>query len=61
MFLKRLVEEAFHAFVAGSAAVLATGGDLDKAALVAAVAAGGRAVLGVLVKRFGDKDRPSAS
>jgi hypothetical protein len=59
LFLKRLAEEAVHAFVAGFAGVAVTG-DLDKAGLVAAVVVGFRAVLGVLAKNFGpDKDKPS--
>jgi hypothetical protein len=57
-YLKRLAEEAFYAAVAGAGAALATG-DLSKAGLLAALVAGGRAALGVLVKAFGDKDRPS--
>lgn len=59
-FLKRLFEEAVVAFLAGATAALAaSGGSLDKAALVGALAAGGRAVFGILVKPLGDKDRPS--
>lgn len=59
LFVKRLVEEAAYAFV-GAAAVALSTGDLGHAALVGAGVAGVRAVIGVLVKNFGDKDKPSA-
>lgn len=59
-FGKRLLEESAHAFVGGFAAA-ALVGDLGTATLVAAATAGVRAVLGVLVKNFGDKDKPSVS
>lgn len=60
MFLKRLVEEAAYSFVGGFAVALQTSGDLSTAALTGAAFAGFRAVVGVLVKNFGDKDKPSA-
>ena len=59
-FLKRLGEEAAHAFIGGFAAAALTG-DLGSAALVGAATAGVRGVLGVLVRNFGDKDKPSVS
>jgi hypothetical protein len=59
-FLKRLGEEAVHSFIAGgAAAMLAAGDGLGKAAALAAVVAGARAVLGVLVSAFGASDSPS--
>ena len=60
MFVKRLGEEAVYAFVGGFAVALQASGDLSTAGLVGAATAGVRAVVGVLVKRFGeDSDRPS--
>lgn len=59
MFVKRLVEEAAYAFVGGFAVALQASGDFSTAGLVGAGTAGARAVIGVLVKRFGDKDKPS--
>lgn len=59
MFVKRLVEEAAYAFVGGAALALQASGDLSTAALTGAGVAGVRAVIGVLVKHFGDTDRPS--
>lgn len=59
-YIKRLLTEIAVAFLAGaSASLAASGGSLDKAALVGAIVAGGRAVFGLMVKPFGDKDRPS--
>lgn len=59
-FLKRVAEEAVYAFVAAVSAGILAGGDLGKASAVAGLVAGGRAVLGVLVKNFGsDTERPS--
>lgn len=53
-FLKRSGEEALQAFVAAFATVfLAAGDGLGKAAAVAGVVAGVRAVLGVLAKPLG--------
>lgn len=60
MFVKRLVEESLYAFVGGAALALQSSGDLSHAALVGAGVAGVRAVIGVLVKNFGDRDKPSA-
>jgi hypothetical protein len=57
-FVKRLLEEAVYAFI-GGASVSLGGGDFSHAALVGAGVAGVRAVVGVLVKNFGDKDKPS--
>lgn len=59
MFVKRLVEEAAYAFVGGFAVALEASGDLGTAALTGAALAGVRGVVGVLVKNFGSKDRPS--
>ena len=59
-YFKRLLEEAVHSFLAGgAAAILASGDGLGKAAALGGVVAGGRAVLGVLVAKFGAKDSPS--
>lgn len=60
MFVKRLAEEALYAFVGGAALALQASGDLGHAAIVGAGVAGVRAVVGVLVKNFGEKDKPSA-
>lgn len=59
MFVKRLAEEALYAFVGGAALALQASNDLGHAALVGAGVAGVRAVIGVLVKNFGDKDKPA--
>jgi hypothetical protein len=57
-YLKRLGEEALYAAGAAFTAGMLTGG-LDKAGLAAGLVAAGRAVLGLLAKRFGDRERPS--
>lgn len=59
-YLKRLAELVLVAFVSAAAPVLADQG-LDKAAVSAAVSAGLAAVYGLLVKRVGDTERPTAS
>lgn len=60
MFVKRLAEECGYVFVGSFALALQTSGDFSTAALSGAVIAGGRAVVGVIAKRFGaDKDKPS--
>ena len=60
LFVARLVDEAAMVFVATFGVTLASGGALDKAAVLSAAVAGGRAVLGLLVKKVGaDKDKPS--
>lgn len=62
LYFKRLLEEAVHAFLAGGgAAVLASGDGLSKAAAVGGVVAGLRAVLGIVVAKFGAKDSPSVN
>lgn len=62
MFVKRLAEECLYAFAGGFAVALQTSGDFSTAALTGAAVAGGRAVVGVLAKRFGaDKDKPSVT
>lgn len=59
LFVKRLVEEAAYAFVGGFAVALQASGDLSSAALTGAALAGVRAVVGVVVKNVGEKDKPS--
>lgn len=58
MFVKRLAEECLYTFAGTFAAVAATG-DLGTASLVAAAVAGARAVLGLIAKNVGDKDKPT--
>jgi hypothetical protein len=61
-YFKRLLEEALHAFLAGGAAAALMAGDgLGKAAALGGVVAGARAVLGLIVKRFGAEDSPSVN
>lgn len=58
-YLVRLGEEAAQSAVAAfGMTMLATDG-LGKAAAAAGLVAAGRAVLGILVKRFGQPDSPS--
>lgn len=59
MFVKRLAEETFYAFVGGAAVALQASGDFGTAALTGAALAGGRAALGVIVRHFGEQDRPT--
>lgn len=59
VFVKRLAEESSYAFVGGFAVALQSSGDLGTAGLVGAATAGIRAVVGVLVKNFGEADKPS--
>jgi hypothetical protein len=59
MFLKRLAEECFYAFLGGVAVALQASGDLGTAALTGAAVAGGRAALGVVIRHLGEQDRPS--
>lgn len=60
-FTKRLVEQTVVTAVAAfSAALLASGGALDKAALTGALGAAARAVYGLLVKPVGDVSQPNA-
>lgn len=60
-FIRRLAEQCAVAFATTAAAVLAVPGTaLDKATLIAAAAAGGRAAYGVIVRRVGDYDQPQA-
>lgn len=59
MFVKRLAEETFYAFVGGAAVALQASGDLGTAALTGAALAGARAALGVIVRHVGEADRPS--
>jgi hypothetical protein len=60
-YLKRLAEQALAAALGGAlAAWAASGYDLSQAALGAAIAAGLRAVYGMLAQPYGpDKDSPS--
>lgn len=57
-YLKRLVEQVLVAAGGAFGAALAVDGNLTTAALAAAVAAGLRAGYGVVVKRFGEPERP---
>lgn len=59
-YLKRLAELVLVAFVSAAVPVLLDRG-ADKAAVSAAVSAGLAAVYGLLVKRVGDTERPTAS
>lgn len=60
-FLLKLAKESAIAFVvSGGATLLVTSNSFTTAALVAAAVAGGRAVVGVIVKDVGDeKNTPS--
>lgn len=58
-YLKRLVEQVLTVFVAAALPVLMADG-IGKAALVGAVAAGLRALYGLVVKPVGDAAQPSA-
>ncbi|MEV1049675.1 hypothetical protein [Streptomyces sp. NPDC049887] len=59
-YLVRLAEQAGAAALGGAlAAWAASGYDLSRAALGAAVAAGLRAVYGMFVQPIGDKESPS--
>lgn len=57
-YLKRLAEQVLVAAGGAFGAALVVDGSLSVAALSAAVVAGLRAGYGVLVKRFGEPDRP---
>ena len=60
LFLKRLADECFLAFLSGAVtAFVATGGAMDKVALTGVAVAGGRAALGFLVAKVGKKNSPS--
>jgi len=60
-YLKRLVELVGVTFVGGAVAYVQLNGfELSRAAVSGAVTAGAVAVYGVLVKAYGDKDRPTA-
>lgn len=59
-YVKRLVELAGAGFVAGAGEHLVRNGfELSQAGVKGLVVAGLLAAYGVLVKRFGDKDRPT--
>lgn len=59
-YVKRLVELAAAGALAGGASYVAEHGlDLSGAGLRGLLVAAGLAAYGVLVKRFGDKDRPT--
>lgn len=61
MFGKRLVEQVVVTFVGAAVPVLlATHDSFGKAVVVAAIAAGLRAVYGFLVKPVGDSSQPNA-
>lgn len=60
-FLQRLAERLVVAFAGGFTGVLvASNGELNKALLGAALAAGVHAAYGALVKGVGESDRPDA-
>lgn len=59
-YLKRMTEMVVMTFVGGASASLMASGRLDKAAFAGAVSAGVAAVYGLIVKRVGEKDRPTA-
>lgn len=58
-YLKRMAELVVMTFVGGASASLLASGRLDRAAFAGAVTAGVAAVYGLIVKRAGDKDRPT--
>lgn len=58
-YVKRVAEQVVAVFLAAGLPVLIADG-VGKAALVAAVAAGLRALYGLIVKPVGDPDQPSA-
>jgi hypothetical protein len=59
-YLLRLVELAGAGFMAGAGEyVLANGFELSKAGLQGLAVAGGMAAYGLVVKRLGDKARPT--
>lgn len=60
LFTKRMAEQLAVAFVGGFSAALVASDSLSKAALVAGVTAGARAVYGLFAKLVGDADHPSA-
>jgi hypothetical protein len=57
-FLVRIGEQALISFLLAFGGVLTTSENVGKAALLGALAAGGRAVYGVLVRNVGAEDRP---
>ncbi len=62
LYLQRLAELAAAGFLAGAGQYVAEHGfELSSAAVQGAGTAGFAAVLGLLAKRFGDKDRPTVS
>lgn len=59
LYLQRLAELAAAGFLAGVGQyVVANGFELSQAAVQGAGTAGAAAVLGLLAKKFGDKDKP---
>lgn len=60
IFTKRSLEQAAVAFLGGFAASLVASDSLARAAIVAGLAAGARAVYGLLVRMVGTSDTPSA-
>lgn len=59
-YVKRLVELALAGAVAGAGSYVAQNGlDLSGAGLRALLVAAGMAAYGVVVKKLGDKDRPT--
>lgn len=62
LYLKRLAELAAAGFLAGVGQYVAQHGlELSSAALQGAGTAGFAALLGILAKNVGDKDRPTVS
>ena len=60
LFTKRLVEQLAVAFVGGFGASLMAADSLTRAALVAGLSAGARAVYALFTKLVGDNNQPSA-
>jgi hypothetical protein len=60
LFTKRAAEQAAVAFVGGFAASLVASDSLTRAAVVAGLSAGARAVYGLIVRMVGTGDTPSA-
>ena len=59
VYLRRLAEFALVAFAAGAVPTWLQNPSLDRAVLHGAIAAGVAALYGAVMKRVGDKDRPT--
>lgn len=60
VYLRRMAEAAFVAFLGAASASLLSAPQIDRAALHGAIAAGVAALYGLVVKRVGDQERPTA-